>query len=201
MEVVMREASSRASAGCAASPQRTRWKHGIWVGASIWLFGLSMTGNARAVTVILDPPDSLVFVGETFTLRAVTDAVSDLKAFELIYRYDASRLEFLGASNGELLTSTSSFFSTTVPDQEAPEDSVIYDAAVLTGSAMGPGILVYLHFKALAVGDAMVECDLADFRNSQNQQTLPATEDARVQITVPTPAVRATWGGLKRVFR
>jgi hypothetical protein len=160
---------------------------------------LGLPGEARAVKVTLLPPDTTVAVGDIVTLRAVTDAFPDLKAFQLIYRYDPLRLQFLGATAGEVLTSVPHVAFVT-PD-EPPADSVIYDAAVLVGSTSGPGVLVYLRFRALAVGDAAIECMLADFRDSQNRQTLPACNGGRVQITAPTPVQRSTWSKIKAIYR
>lgn len=168
--------------------------------AALVSLAIGLPSLVRATTVTVQPPDTTVTVGDTFIVRAVTDAFPDLKAFELIYRYDPLRLQFLGAIAGEVLTDAGGYVDFTTPDA-APADSVIYDAAVLSGSTAGPGILVYLRFRALALGDALIQCELADFRDSQNRQTLPACEGSRVVITGPTPAIKTSWGKIKSLYR
>src|SRR6185503_1246379 len=114
---------------------------------------------ARAVTVSIDPPDTTVIVGSTFGIRVVTDAFPDLKAFSVIFQYNPSVLQLLGASPGDVLTNSGNPFSAfLVPDFTAPADSAWYDAAMLVGSTSGPGILNFFTFKALQVGVSLIEC-------------------------------------------
>jgi hypothetical protein len=158
--------------------------------------------SARAVTVSIDPPDTTVIVGTTFSVRVTTDAFSDLKAFSVIFQYNPSVLQLVGASPGDVLTSSGNPYSAfLVPDNTAPADSAWYDAALLIGSTSGPGILNFFTFKALQTGVSLIECRLVDFRDSQNVQTLPACVGGRVEVTGPTPARRGTWGRIKTLYR
>lgn len=154
---------------------------------------------AGAVTVSIDPPDTTVEVGDEFVVRIVTDAFPDLKGFKLIFPYDETRLQLLGAVEGEVLTSPGgAYVAFLIPDVSAPADTFQYDAAMLEGATAGPGILVYATFKALAPGDAAIDCGSVDFRDSFNQQTIPACNGAVVHIgTPPAPAVRISqvYGG------
>src|SRR5439155_1673869 len=56
----------------------------------------------------------------------------------------------------------------------APNDSLWYDAAILGGSASGPGILAYARFRAIGLGDDALDCRKVEFRDALNQSTTPA---------------------------
>ncbi len=164
------------------------------------LIGLAFAPRAGgAVTVSVDPPDTTVNVGDEFVVRFVTDAFPDLKGFELVFPYDATRLLLVSAYEGEVLTSPGGAYAAfLVPDVTPPADTLRYDAAMLEGTAQGPGVLVYARFKALAAGDAAVSCGSVDFRDSNNAQTIPACAGAVVHIGAPAaPLVRISqvYGG------
>jgi hypothetical protein len=157
---------------------------------------------ASAQTVQVSPPDTTVTIGNTFWIRVTTTAVSDLKAYELIFQFDPTVIKLLGASPGEVLTSAPGPYSAfLLSDHTAPADSAWYDAAMLTGSASGPGNLVYFHFKAVGEGVSLIQCRLVDFRDSANHQTLPACVGGRVVVVGITGAPRYTWGRLKTTYR
>ena len=165
------------------------------------LAGLT-AGPAGAATVSIVPPDTAVVIGSTFTLRVVTDAVTDLQAYQLIYGFDSGVIQFLGASPGEVLTGSGfSYSGFVLPDHVAPVDSVWYDAAILGGSTSGAGVLVYLQFKALTVGIAHVNCLHVEFRDSQNDPTFPACVGGRVVVVGITDSKEHTWGRLRRMYR
>jgi hypothetical protein len=173
--------------------------------ASIWLITLAALAfalPASAVTVSVEPADTTVTVGDTFTLRVVTDAFPALKGFQTIHAYDPALIGYLSSSPGDVLTLPGQPFSAfVVPDAAAPADSVWYDAALLNGSAQGPGILVVHTFIALAEGDCPVVCEGADFRDPDNAQTIPACLDAMVHIVGPVPAAASSWGRIKTLYR
>jgi hypothetical protein len=155
-----------------------------------------------AATVSVSPADTTVSVGSVFTLRLVSDAVTDLQAYQLIHGFDPNILQFLGASPGEILTGSGFAYSGFVlPDHTPPVDSVWYDAAVLGGTSHGPGVLVYLQFKAIQVGVTYLTCLHDDFRDSQNDQTFPACNQGRVVVVGITSAARTGWGRLKQTYR
>jgi hypothetical protein len=168
--------------------------------ALLVLLGLTATaGTSLAVTVSVDPADTSVAVGDEFVVRFLTDTFPDLKGFKLIYPYDASRLQLLSATEGEVLTSPGGAYVAFLnPDITAPADTLWYDAAMLEGAATGPGVLVYATFKALAPGDAAINCGSVDFRDSFNNQTVPACAGAVVHIgSVATQTIKISqvYGG------
>lgn len=163
---------------------------------------LALPTVAGAVTVSVQPADTTVTVGDTFTLRVVTGAFPDLKGFQTIHGYTPTLLAFLGASPGDVLTAPGQPFSAfVVPDVSAPADSAWYDAALLNGSSQGPGVLVFHTFTALAQGDCPIVCRGVDFRDSFNARTVPACVDGMVHIVGPVPAAAPTWGRIKTLYR
>lgn len=157
---------------------------------------------AHAVTVSVSPADTTVDLGNTFTLRVVCDAFPDLKAYQLRFGFNPAVIQFLGASAGDVLTSTGRAFSMqVVPDVTAPTDTAHVDCAQLVGVTAGPGILVYFTFHAVAVGESPIACDGADFRDPFNVQTLPACAPGHVRVVPPTATRAATWGGVKDIYR
>jgi hypothetical protein len=176
-----------------------------WLGTLLLTMTCCLSASpARAVTVSIAPSDTSVCPNDEFEVRAVVDAFPNLKGFSLIYQYDPTRLLFLGATPGDVLTSSGNpYVANVVPDYAAPNDSVYYDAAMLIGTTQGPGILAFFRFKALAPGITPLVCQLADFRDPQNVQTLPACNGALIEI-VPVCATgsrHSTWGRVKMIYR
>ena len=156
---------------------------------------------AHAVTVSVAPADTTVSPGDVFTLRVTVDAVSDLKAFSLIHTFDSSRLQFLGAAPGEVLTRSPNPYAFFVTPDVALADSAQVDAAHLVGSGTGSGILVFLQFKALALGTSPIDCPLADLRDALNVPAVPVRVPGIVRIVGPTGVRRVTWGALRSYLR
>jgi hypothetical protein len=157
---------------------------------------------ARAVTVSVSPADTTVDIGNTFTLRVVCDAFPALKAYQLRFGFNAAVIQFVGASAGDVLTSTGRAFSMqVVPDVTAPTDTAHVDCAQLVGATAGPGVLVYFTFNAVAAGETPIACDGADFRDPFNVQTLPGCAPGHVRVVPPTATRAATWGGVKDIYR
>jgi hypothetical protein len=141
-------------------------------------------------------------VGSTFSLRIETGAFADLKAFQMIFMFDPAKIQFLGAGAGDVLTSSGNPYSLFVlPDYVAPADTAWTDCAMLVGSSSGPGILNFFNFKALVVGDSPVQCQLVDFRDSNNAQTLPACNSGIVRVVGPVPVRVTSWGRIKIRYR
>jgi hypothetical protein len=158
--------------------------------------------RAGAVSVTVQPSDTTVAFGATVTLRLVTDAVADLKGYQLVYTYDAVRLALDGVTPGEVLTAPPGAYAAyLLPDAAAPADSVWYDAARLDGSASGPGVLAYVTFTAIAEGNAWVTCGSVDFRDSGNARTLPDCAGGVVHVLGPVSATPTPWGRLKALYR
>jgi hypothetical protein len=156
---------------------------------------------AHAITVSVAPADTTVSPGDVFTLRVTVDAVSDLKAFSLIHTFDISRLQFLGATAGEVLTRSPNPYAFFVTPDVAPSDSAQVDAAHLVGSGTGSGIMVFLQFKALALGVSPIDCPLADLRDALNVPSVPLRVPGIVRIVGPTGVRRVTWGALRSYLR
>ena len=168
---------------------------------AVTLAAIVVTAPAGAVTVGPVPADTTVNIGDIFDIRMVTDAFPDLKGFSLIYQYDPVVLELIGASPGDVLTGAGNpFTALLVADYAAPADSAWYDAAMLVGATAGPGILNFFRFRARAIGESALICRLVDFRDSHNQQTLPACTAGRVVVTGPTRSKATTWGKLKAIY-
>lgn len=157
---------------------------------------------AQAVTVSVSPNDTTVDIGNTFTLRVVTDAFANLKAYQLLFGFNPAILQFTGATAGDVLTGSGNPYTMqVVPDVTAPTDTAHVDCAQLVGTTSGPGVLVYFTFQALAAGNSPIPCDGADFRDPFNVQTIPGCNPGIVRVVSPTPARPMSWGGVKAIYR
>jgi hypothetical protein len=181
---------------------------GKFLGRTVWACACALVmlvvgaRMAAAASVVVAPSDTTVSVGDDLYVRVEADAFPDLKGYELIFQYDPTIVQLLGALPGDVLTGDGDpFFATLVPDVSAPADSAWFDAAMLTGSTQGPGVLVYYHFKALAVGVSPLDCRRVDYRDSNNVQTLPSCTGGVIRVVGVTPAKRETWGGMKALYR
>lgn len=158
----------------------------------------SPVAQPRAASLSLSPADTTVSVGDSFTLRVMCDAVPDLKGLQTAYSFPASRLQLTGMSAGNVLTDDGgAWFEYVIPDVSAPTDTAWLDAAMLDGSAQGPGVVAYIQFEALIVGDAPLLCVRAEMRDSDNVPLLPACVAGIVRVIGPTPIERRSWGGIK----
>jgi hypothetical protein len=179
---------------------RPRLRH-LTGSAALALALLAAAGAARAATVSVVPNDTTVTQGDTFLLRIQTDAFPDLKAYQLIYGYGAI-LQYLGPIAGDVLTAGSDPYTVNnVPDAVAPADTAWTDCAKLFSSTSGPGVLLYLKFKAVSQGVSPIQCLNVDFRDSLNNQTLPACVPGIVRVEGPVPTRKATWTRVKAVYR
>jgi hypothetical protein len=175
------------------------------VGIALACATASRAGGVPVATVTIVPADTTVCWGEDFTVRAFVEGAVDLRVFELIYKYNPTAISFVNAHAGPLVASHA-FFESLQNEYDAPQDTVWYDAAVIDGvSINGSGVLVLLKFHApLADGDSPIACQLADFRDSQNNQTFPTCIGGMVHVRAdhcPTPVKRMTWGRLKAIYR
>jgi len=157
--------------------------------------------RAHAVSVWIEPADTSVAVGDSVTLRVVSDGVPDLKGYQVAHRYDPARLQLVSILAGDLLTTGGDYFAVPLADVTAPADTAWLDAAKLVGSANGPGILAYYRFRTTAKGSADLECVFVQFRDSENATTIPACAGSVVHISGAVPALPRTWGRLKIAYR
>ena len=157
---------------------------------------------AGAVTVTVEPADTTVNQGDTFLIRVVTDDFPDLKAYHLIFHYTPVILEYQQPIAGDVLTGTGRPYTMqSVPDVTPPPDSAWVDCAQLEGSTSGPGVLVYFQFKAPVVGISNIDCLEVDFRDSQNNQTIPNCVGGQVRVVGPVPVKPTSWGKIKTIYR
>jgi hypothetical protein len=157
---------------------------------------------AQAVTVSVSPADTTVLINSTFSLRVVCDAFADLKAYQLIFQQGSTILQYLGATAGDVLTGNGGAYAVEeLPDVTAPPDSLWVDCAQLNGSTSGPGVLIYFNFRADAIGDCPIDCLQVDFRDSWNNTTLPDCVGGVVHVRGIVPAVPASWGRVKTIYR
>src|SRR5258706_9093460 len=180
---------------------RHRWVEFVLCLGMVCLAALLAPSRAGAVTVIVNPPDTTVTVGDTFLLRLQTDAFPDLKAYEPIHKY-AIGLQYLGPLAGDVLFGDGGPYTIeSVPDAVPPADTAWTDCAKLLTSTHGPGVLLYLRFKALVIGVQPIDCLLVDFRDSFNNPTFPACVGGVVRVEGPVPARRTSWGRVKSIYR
>jgi hypothetical protein len=166
------------------------------------LAAVAVTAPARAAQLSLQPADTTVTVGDTFTLRVMCDAVPDLKGFQTAYSFPAARLQFVAMPAGNVLTDDGGAWITyLIPDVTAPADTAWLDGAMLDGSAQGPGVLAYVQFKALIEGDAPLACVLAEIRDSFNVSLAPTCAASVVHVVGPVPVEKRSWGRIKTLYR
>lgn len=176
--------------------------HAAW---ALALAAMMMLGGPRAASgaaVVVAPNDTTVSVGDDFYIRVEADAFPDLKAYELIFQFDPTIVQLMGAVPGDVLTGDGDpHFATLVSDVSAPPDSAWYNAAMLTGSTQGPGVLVYFHFKALQVGVSPLDCRRVDYRDSSNAQSLPGCAGGIIRVMGVTESRKESWGRMKVLYR
>jgi len=164
--------------------------------------GLAEAPHARAATLSIAPAETTVTIGEDFTLRVLVDAVPDLKGADLVYGYTAGRLAFLSSWTGDAIAGAGGdVFEFVYPDVTAPPDSVWYDAARLSDTGSGPGVVVFLRFHAATQGNGTVDCLSTDLRDSLNAPLSPTCAGALVHVVGPVPVLRTGWGLLKAMYR
>jgi len=180
---------------------RLRWSTSLLSVALACVATLGSPSRAGAVTVTVNPADTTVTVGDTFQLRIQIDAFPDLKGYELIYKYGGI-LQYLGPQAGDILFANADPYTVqALPDVAAPADSAATDVAKLFSSASGPGVMLYLSFKALTQGVTPIDCLHVDLRDSFNNQTLPPCVGGLVRVEGPVPTRRTTWGRVKQIYR
>lgn len=157
---------------------------------------------ANAAMLTIAPAETTVIVGDVFQLRVTLDAVPDLKGCDLIYGFTNTRLLFLGRLAGDVIAGPSgSYVDFLLPDVTAPQDSVWYNAARLSGTGSGAGVVVFLTFKATAIGNANLLCLNADLRDSSNQMLAHTCTNGLVHIVGPTPTRPTSWGRLRSIYQ
>jgi len=107
---------------------------------NVLVLAVCSSAPARAVTVGVAPADTTVYLGDEFALGIVTSDFAGLKGFDLLFSFDPTRLKFLGADAGDVLTGSGRTFTDyTLVAHGAVADSILYDAAMLDGATRAPG--------------------------------------------------------------
>ena len=164
--------------------------------------GAAMATTAHAAALTIAPAETTVAVGDPLTVRVLVDAVPDLKGADLIYGYTPGRLTFTAAQVGGAIQGFGgSVFEFVLPDVTAPADTAWYDAARLSGTGSGPGVVVFFTFLTHTQGNATLDCLFADLRNSANAPLSPTCAGALIHVIGPVPALPTTWGRLKSRYR
>uniref|UniRef100_A0A832MLX8 Cohesin domain-containing protein n=1 Tax=Eiseniibacteriota bacterium TaxID=2212470 RepID=A0A832MLX8_UNCEI len=174
---------------------------GRCIGATVIAAALFAAAPSRGAVVAVAPSDTAVTLGDTVTVRVETTGVPDLKGFQLVYAYTSPRLQFVGATAGDVLAQgAGDYFEYVLPDV-APPDSVWYDAARLDGTSSGPGVLAFFTFVATSEGFAHVGCRHIEFRDSANQASFPTCLGGLIRVIGPVPSRPASWPRLKGLYR
>lgn len=162
---------------------------------------MSTATCASAITFSLSPVDTTVGPGEAVVLRLVTNVAPDIKGVSLDWTYSPTRLSFVSAAAGGVITGSGAFVEFVRHDHASPPDSVGYDAAVLDGTGTGPGVVVFLRFNSHTVGTASITCLSAEVRDSQNIATFPFCTSSTIHVVGPVATRRTHWGDVKRIYR
>lgn len=182
--------------------RRIRWSWSLLSLGLVCLPVVLSAPHAEAATASVTPSDTTVILGATFSIRVESDAFPDLKAYQLIFKYDSAVLQYLGATAGDVLTGNGRDYTVQqLLDVESPADTAGVDCAQLDGTTSGPGVLIYFNFKAIAVGVSPIDCLSVDYRDPLNNQTLPTCVPGVVRVTSPTPTRPTSWGRLKTIYR
>src|SRR5580765_1949246 len=119
--------------------RRIRWSWCLMSLGVVCLPLLFAAPAARAVTVAVTPSDTTVVFLTTFSIRVEADAFPDLKAYQLIFKYDFTALQYLGATAGDQLTGPGAYTVQQLPDVVFPPDTAGVDCAKLVGTTSTPG--------------------------------------------------------------
>jgi hypothetical protein len=108
--------------------------------------------------VSVDPKESSVKVGQTFTVNVNITNVSELMGFDFCLSYDSAILQFAKLEEGSFLRGVGSTFMINLTTKGLVWMAlVLYHPNGLTISANGTGILATITFKALTVGESLLD--------------------------------------------
>ena len=146
---------------------------------------------ARAATVLINPSNQSVMVGQTFSVNVSISGVADLYAFQFDLGYDPTLLSATNVSEGAFLpTGGSTLFLPGTIDNTA--GSIAFTADGLQGpvaGVSGSGVLALAEFTALAPGWSGISLFNVILLDSNGLDIEPVTSGGNVQIAViPLPA-------------
>jgi hypothetical protein len=109
-------------------------------------------------TVFVDPGESNVEVGQTFSVNISIANVSGLLGFDFLLSYNASVLELVSVGEGSFLKSVGSTFMINLTTRGLIWLAVaVYNPQGEIVSANGTGVLAVVTFKAIAEGESLLD--------------------------------------------
>lgn len=143
----------------------------------------------------IDPVQSHVEAGETFSVTVRIERALDLGAFQFDLAFDPEILKFQGAQLGPFLGSTGRTVSAVPP--LVAGDHVTYAAVSGTDQpgANGSGDLVYVTMLALSAGTSRLALLKMTVLDTQGEVTVPDNDDGFTVVreaSTPTPTATAT---------
>jgi general secretion pathway protein D len=146
-------------------------------------------------TVRIDPAQSVVDVGETFTVTVMIDDANDLGAFQFDMLYITTTVTVDSVSLGDFLGSTGRTVIPVGPIIDNQAGRVAFGAATI-GSASGPngtGALAHITLTAQGVGNSPLDLERVQVLDTEASQQIPIVEDGVVVAGgAPTPTFTPT---------
>lgn len=176
-------------------------------GAKIWTIGLlTMVGALMLTltitaaiplaqhdpTVRMEPVQSMVTVGESFTVSVMIDDASDLGAFQFDLCYTAAIVRVNGVTLGAFLGSTGRSVAPVGPKIDNQAGKVTFGAWSL-GDQPGPngtGVLAVVSFTAQGEGESPLDLQRVIVLDTGGNSQVVTVEDGSVVVsgpTMPTP--------------
>ncbi len=159
--------------------------------------------HARAEGVLSIAPGSSVVVEQMeFTVEvAISDSILSLMGYDVRVTFDPAYLEVRDVTEGSLPAGSgyATFFRWLNPACSC--DSIHVNGAILGHTVDGPGVLINLRFKALAVGTTCIGLSAAgDLRDGGNSGLLFSATRGTVKIDKKIDIDRRSWGDIKSLF-
>lgn len=161
-----------------------------------------MGGTQAAASPILSitPATSTVNVGDPLSLDVNIQDVTDLAGYEITFNFDASKLQFVSATQGPFLGGII-FFACGTSEPFPCTDSAPVGAVESGFAGMnGSGMLFTLNFTALMEGTASIAFNTIEMYDSSVQLITPS-QQAGAEVTInrsansiPEPATLALFG-------
>ena len=140
--------------------------------------------SPQSPTVRLDPADSTVEVGNTFTVTVMIDEASDLGAFQFDMHYAPTIVQVEAMTLGNLLASTG---RTVVPAGPSVDNSTGFASfgAFSFGSEPGPGgrgTLALVRLRVVGLGSSALDLQEVQVTDTRANSQAPTVEDGTVVV-------------------
>ncbi len=149
-----------------------------------------------SATVRIEPVQSTVTVGESFTVSVMIDDASDLGAFEFDLLYLPAVVTVDDVTLGAFLGSTGRSVIPVVPIIDNDAGRTSFGAATI-GSAAGPngtGELAIIHLAAQGEGESSLDLQNVLLLDTLVNRQVATDEDGSVVVkSAPTPTPTPTW--------